>query len=96
MKGDKELESKYIIPPRLNTKFHLIGCTVPELLLIGFLLLLGLLAHSIPLLAVVAVIFAASIRFINGERNARELIIILWRYFGTPQTFSFITEEGLD
>lgn len=90
----------YLIPPRLNTKYMLWGLTIPEIAIIGSLILTALVFKNLRFLFVLAaIIFAISVRFITPKNNiqsasvstavnALSYIIKIYKYYFKPQIFT--------
>lgn len=79
---------KYLIPPRLNDKYLLFGCTIPEIGLSIALILVAAFAKSIYLLAIPAAVLVSSFRFLENGMNARDYIKLLFNYYFKMQIFS--------
>lgn len=84
---------KYLIPPKLNEKYLLFGCTIPEILISLALFLMAAFAKNPYLLALPAIVLVSSFRFLDNARNARDYIKLIYNYYFKPQIFCMERSE---
>lgn len=82
---------KFIVPPRLNKKALLYGFTYAEIIITLAMVIGSAIFRLFVILPIAALYFCTSFRGL-GERNARDYILLLYRYYLKPQNYTLREE----